>query len=205
MIDKVRQLDPDLAEFFGREHWPREPGYDTGDSPLGAERHKADIAAERALAEGLDAKVAMEAEAIAYTRANKPQYYERLALRRAAHIERMRINTENVLKEYARIAFFDIRDIYDEQGRLLNPIDLDDDTAAAIAALDITEESIKYKIHDKMKALDALAKRLNLFAEHNKVNVEANVEVSKMSKTERARRVAFLLAEAVKAKASREG
>lgn len=128
-----------------------------------------------------------------------------LAKRRVGELARMRITTEHVLDEYARIAFFDIRKLFDETGKLLPVHQLDDDTAAAIIGLDVKvlgkddnfAELVKYKMADKKAALDALAKRLGLFDETQKILIEGNIGIEKMSKNERARRIAFLLEQAV--------
>lgn len=52
---------------------------------------------------------------------------------------RTEITQDRVLQELARIAFFDIRKLYTEDGSLKNPADLDDDTAAALAGIDVVE------------------------------------------------------------------
>lgn len=131
---------------------------------------------------------------------------EKLQLRRAQHVEKLRINAENVLREYARIAFFDVKNLFDDDGNPLPLTELDDNTSAAIAGVDVQKlgkdegfaQIVKYKLADKLRALDALAKRLNLFDETQKHVIEGNINIGKMSKTEKARRVAFLLAEAIK-------
>lgn len=105
----------------------------------------------------------------------------------------MDISIERVLKEYARIAFGDIRKIFSKDGMsLLRPDQLDNDTAAAIASLEVvanhsietdedgemsrTLEYIhKYKTCDKLKALDGLAKYLHLF-EERAVDEEESVQ-----------------------------
>lgn len=53
---------------------------------------------------------------------------------------KLEITAERVLQEVARIAFFDVRKVYDAAGNLKPPADWDDDTAAAMAGIDVTEE-----------------------------------------------------------------
>lgn len=85
--------------------------------------------------------------------------------------ERTEITQDRVLKEYARIAFFDPRKLFDDRGFPLEISEIDDDTAAAIAGLEVTEEmdsgvkcyTRKYKITNKLGALESLAKHLGLF------------------------------------------
>src|SRR5690606_31985621 len=87
------------------------------------------------------------------------------------------ITQERVLKEYARLAFFDIRGIYDDNGRLMLPGEMDDDSAAAVSGIDVYEEKLdgmvigqtkKVKLHSKTQALEALGKHLGIFSEDNK-------------------------------------
>lgn len=53
---------------------------------------------------------------------------------------KLELTAERVLQEVARIAFFDVRKVYDAAGNLKAPGDWDDDIAAAMAGLDVTEE-----------------------------------------------------------------
>lgn len=83
------------------------------------------------------------------------------------------ITHERVLREYARLAFFDPRKLFDEDGNPKHITDLDDDTAAALIGLDVAKEvdedteaithTKKYKLANKLGALDSLGKHLGLF------------------------------------------
>jgi phage terminase small subunit len=53
--------------------------------------------------------------------------------------ERTEITQDRVLRELARVAFFDIRKLYAGDGSLKRPADLDDDTAAALSGIDVVE------------------------------------------------------------------
>lgn len=90
--------------------------------------------------------------------------------------QRVEITQDRVLQEYARLAFFDPRKLFDDEGKPLNISELDDDTAAALAGLDVLEEyenadgcrifvgyAKKYKLANKLAALDSLGKHLGLF------------------------------------------
>ena len=81
------------------------------------------------------------------------------------------------MREIGRLAFSDIRDAYDDRGRLLAVKDLPDDVAASIAGIKTTkqnlvvgdgkqEDVIELKRWDKVKALDQLAKHHNLYEKH---------------------------------------
>ena len=108
-----------------------------------------------------------------------------IAKGRAARSERTGITAERILAELARVAFFDVRKALNPDGTM-KPLDqLDDDTAAAIAGLDLAEicdaEGApigvlkKIKIADKLTALDKLARHLGLLQDKVKlVNDEDN-------------------------------
>lgn len=90
--------------------------------------------------------------------------------------QRVEITQDRVLQEYARLAFFDPRKLFEENGKPKDITALDDDTAAALAGLDVLEEyegsgedrelvgyTKKYKLANKLGALDSLGKHLGLF------------------------------------------
>lgn len=79
------------------------------------------------------------------------------------------ITRERVVKEMARLAFLDIRKFFDDEGNPIHISKLDDDCAAAVNGFDVATtgnseigvgQILKYKIPDKNKALDNLAKIL---------------------------------------------
>lgn len=105
----------------------------------------------------------------------KPDIQEAIQEEREKLSKRTEITQEKVLQEYARIAFFDPRKMFDEAGNPLNISDLDDDTAAAVAGLEVVKEvdrdtgatsfTKKYKISNKLGALDSIAKHLGMFSD----------------------------------------
>lgn len=89
------------------------------------------------------------------------------------------ITTERVLREYARIGFFDPRKLYDESGNLKKITDLDDDTAAAITGIDVVSignsengigELKKIRFEQKKGALDSIAKILGMMIERRELS-----------------------------------
>jgi phage terminase small subunit len=79
--------------------------------------------------------------------------------------QRTRVSADKVLQEYARIAFADIRHFTERKGEDLTirpPETLDDDDAAAVAEISLAGGA-KVKLHDKARALFALARHLGLF------------------------------------------
>jgi phage terminase small subunit len=102
-----------------------------------------------------------------------------IAEKRADRSERTGITADRVLQELARVAFFDIRKLLNDDGAMKPLSELDDDTAAAIAGIDLTElrdgEGTpvgmlkKIKIADKLVALDKLARNLGLLQDKLKL------------------------------------
>lgn len=98
------------------------------------------------------------------------------------------ITQERVLQEYAKIAFFDIRQIFDGDGNLIDISEFNNEAAGAVVSIEIdktktsfysgetsssTEQTVtkKIKIADKKGALDSLAKHLGMFEKDNKQSV----------------------------------
>lgn len=61
------------------------------------------------------------------------EHFQRIAARK------LEASVEQLAMQAARIAFLDIRDLYDEQGRLLKPQDLPTDVALALDSLEVVE------------------------------------------------------------------
>jgi len=87
----------------------------------------------------------------------------------AERSRRTQITADRVLREYARIAFADVRSFTTSQAEgatgLKAVADLSDDQAAAVSEIapGSRGKGVKLKLHDKKKALDALARHLGLF------------------------------------------
>lgn len=97
-----------------------------------------------------------------------------LAIRKSRAAKLADVNAGNIIKGIARIAFFDLRKIYNRDGTLKPIHELDDDTAAALVGVDHIDGTIigqvtkKIKMSDKLKALEYLAKFEGLFEKDNK-------------------------------------
>lgn len=118
------------------------------------------------------------------------------------------ITPERILQEYARIGFSDVRKTLGANGELKNPQEWDDDTAAAIAGVEVVTRTSGYgddaaveyvhkiKTWDKKAALDSMAKHLGMF--DGKKDVD-DPEESGEAEDLRAlgRRMAFVLAGAL--------
>lgn len=102
------------------------------------------------------------------------------------------ITQERVLAEYARLAFVDPRKLYREDGRPVPIPELDDDTAAAVAGVEVSEEfegkgearrfvgyTRKVKLADKKGALDSIARHLGMFTDKVEHSGGVTVEITK--------------------------
>lgn len=95
------------------------------------------------------------------------------------------VTAERVLQELARVAFLDIRKAFNADGSM-KPLDqLDDETAAAIAGLEVSEELDedgevvrarlkKLKLSDKIGALTLLARHLGML--NDKLTLKGDAE-----------------------------
>lgn len=114
---------------------------------------------------------------------NKPEIQARIAELKKVRMEKLGITQERVLQEYARIAFLDISKLYDENGNMLEPVDMDEDTRRAIGGVEVTkskdpknpDEIHKVRLIDKKGALDSVAKHLGMFEE--KINVKGGIDI----------------------------
>lgn len=106
--------------------------------------------------------------------------------------EDIEITQAMVLKQLGRIAFSDVRKLFDADGKLVDLTMLDDDVVAAIAGVDIFEEfsgygenrmligyTKKYKLSDKLKALEMIGKHLGMF--EKQANVREVEDLSPLS------------------------
>ena len=79
------------------------------------------------------------------------------------------ITKKKVLRDVAEIAFLDPREIFDENGKLIPLALLPPHITKSIHIVEVNScGEIKYKFHDKMKAMELLARYLNLFEKEHK-------------------------------------
>ena len=118
-----------------------------------------------------------------------PRVLAEISKRRADLCSKLEITTERILQERARLAFYDPRKLFDGDGKPIPIHLLDDDTAAALAGLDVHEEfagsgedrvfigyTKKYKLPDKNSSLTALEKIKGMYEQDNKQAAEATGE-----------------------------
>jgi len=162
----------------------------------------------------VDMNASRAARAAGYTNSTIPREYAvtvEIERRRKADARKLKITENRNLKEYARIAYFDPRKMFKEDGTAKDIHELDDDMAACIAGFDYTEEgadknfrrTFKYKFIPKMPALESLSKVLGLFpSEKHEVTGKGGgpIEMAEMSLHDKGRRLAFVLNSALRAK-----
>lgn len=94
-------------------------------------------------------------------------------------VDAAQVTPERVVQELCRVAFADVRRLYDESGNLKAPHDFDDDTAAAVVAIDVETRwerdgdnavpvvTKKIRRADKMAALTILAKHVKVIGDES--------------------------------------
>lgn len=119
----------------------------------------------------------------------------------------LKITRERILLERARLAFFDPRKLFDKDGQPIPIQDLDDDTAAALCGLDVSQQSMggedpittttkKYKLADKNASLTSLERQLGMNVPKESEDDESKTVTRDL--IESARAIAFTLARASK-------
>lgn len=127
-------------------------------------------AAQAAIRAGYSKKTARIVASKLLTKANIQEIINDLMRDRQ---QRTHITQDRVLQELGRIALFDIRKLYREDGALKSPHELGDDAAAVLSGIDVVEmvssesESVvmhtkKVKIFDKNVALTLAMRHLGI-------------------------------------------
>lgn len=142
-------------------------------------------ATQAAIRAGYSAKTASET---GWENLRKPQIVSAIQEAKAKREKRTNITQDMVLAEFAKIGFSDIRKAVrwggvpeaQEDGSLVYPVelvaseDIDHDTAAAIGEVSLTASGVKIKMHDKLNALEKIARHLGMFSGEGP-NVTVNV------------------------------
>lgn len=125
-----------------------------------------------------------------YRMSKDPVIVSMLESRRAKLCTSLEISTERILLERARLAFFDVRKLFDSHGAPVPIHELDDDAAAAIAGLEVVEQFEgsgedrkfvgylkKYKLADKGASLTSLEKQLGMYEKDNAQKTDPLIEL----------------------------
>jgi phage terminase small subunit len=114
--------------------------------------------------------------------------------RRAKLSEKLEISAERVLQEQAKLAFYNVLDLFNDDGTMKPISEIQANLGAAINGLDIVDITSfkdddgpqvlqtllkKVKFHDKGKALDALSKHLGLYEVDNTQRGNADLKTRK--------------------------
>ena len=134
-------------------------------------------ATQAAIRAGYSAKTA---EQQGYQLLQKPSVQAAIAARQKEREQRTAVTADRVLLEAARLALFDPRKLFNDDGSPKGITDLDDDTAAAVAGIEVVEQFEgsgkdrvfvgylkKYRIADKNSALEKLFRHHGLYERDN--------------------------------------
>ena len=114
------------------------------------------------------------AHTIGYENLNKQHVTAWLRNQRLKIQNKQNITAERITAELAKIAFYDARKLFDDDGKPIHISQLDDSTAGAISGVDICmvgnenvgfAEVMKIKVSDKKAALDMLGKDRGMFTD----------------------------------------
>lgn len=141
--------------------------------------------------------------------AAQPEIRARVQELLAAIAERAEISREMVVRELGRIGFSDIRSMFTKTGAMKRIEDLDDDTAAAIASVEVVTKRVpggdaaevehvaKIKTWDKRAALVDIAKMQGWHIERHELTGKDGADlIPAMDDTELARLMVFALSKA---------
>lgn len=145
-----------------------------------------------------------------------PQVRKIVEARRAVLRERFSLTTDRVMQEQARVSYFNPKNLVDKNGKVIPLHQLDDDTAAALASVElvtvttkgsgknrvVTRKVTKAKPYNKVSALEKSIKILRLYDKPPPPPPDAQGVVQDPRET--ARRMAFLLAKGAAAEAQPE-
>jgi phage terminase small subunit len=128
---------------------------------------------------------------------NRVEIASYITQRRDAVSKKVDVSQERIVKEYARIAFADPRKAFTDSGELKELKDIDDDTAAVIAGIEVDEVwdgrgekrqqtgfTKKVKFWNKVSALDSLSEMQGIF-KRGTVNVFNVINIKELTVDER--------------------
>ena len=115
------------------------------------------------------------ADSIASRLVKKSQVLEAIEKKRSERLRKIGVHADRALTEIARVAFSDLRNLYEEDGSLKLPHKWSDEAAGAVAGVDVVEEfegkgkdrtligyTKKVRTYDKVRALELLSKHLGI-------------------------------------------
>lgn len=157
-------------------------------------------ATQAAIRAGYSAKTASEQGSRLLANVKIRQLIEQAMAERA---QRTEITADMVLREFAKLGFSNMKDFteWGPRGVKLKPSEeLPDELAACVSEVSesFTEagRTLKFKLHDKKGALEAIAKHLGMFVERKEVTGKDGgpIELTAMTAEQRQKRIQELLA-----------
>ncbi len=102
-----------------------------------------------------------------------PHVAEAVRVGKAKQLEKADLTAARVLEEYRRLALVDLRSFFDERGNLKSIKDLTPEQGSALASFEVIKKNAeagdgvidtvhKFKVWDKTRALESLAKHFGL-------------------------------------------
>lgn len=127
-----------------------------------------------------------------------PHILARLAVLKAEAAERNKVTLDDIIGELKKVAFADIRNLFDGDDGMVKVKDIDDNNAGAIISIEIDElnagrgdDKIKIGVTkkirkgDKVRALEVMARLLGFDANQSlNVNLNTSPDLSKLSTEE---------------------
>lgn len=120
-----------------------------------------------------------------------PEIAALVAKEQAKRVQSADLSADRVLEEMRRLAFSDIRDLFDDAGNLRPLKELTADQAAAIASVEVviknakagdgqTDTVHKIRFWDKTRTLEQLGKHFALLTDHVRITDDANTRVARL-------------------------
>ena len=121
-----------------------------------------------------DSKADQERAALAILASPRVQQYLAEAIEQ--RVQRTKVTADRVITELSRLAFFDVGQLYDQDGQLRRPDELPPAVRAAISEIDVKVlkdgvVNVKYKTYDKLQALKTIMIHLGLLAPERASNL----------------------------------
>ena len=126
-----------------------------------------------------------------------PRVAAAIAEANAARAKSLAVAAIDVVKELARLGFSDMRKIADwdaKEVRLRRAAEVSPEDSAAIARITVNGKRVDIKLHNKVKALDALARHLRLFDKRHRYRDADAGRADQEARTELARRLLRMIA-----------
>jgi len=143
------------------------------------EEYLVDLNATRAaIRAGYSSKTARQAGA---ENLSKPDIQTAVAKAQSERSERTRVRQDQVIEELARVAFSDISAFVDmgpEGVKIKRLDDLPADAKRCVAEVSQTKTGVKFKLHDKLNALNALGRHLGMFTDKTEHRGSVTIKVA---------------------------